>query len=454
VSSHGPGIPKRTSPSLVSALTVATTLLIVATIVTSVLVWKFGLDVLVAIGLIAVFIAAYGVFTTLALARHKAGSAPPSDVIQLSGSKSLSQDVLFAYYSREHPLGVDEGRPILQTMLHDHSDSPIAPDRVRLTMDRGKPYALPPELGALALNVTRAYMSLGVEYRGRDRVGVVNWVSASPSDLHVGLILGRMVDEYTTIQNPEMNYENQAPTTSNRVEEHTVRSFFATPPGGAPSGHAFSPMPSVRVGRHLPTPAYRLASHVVLLLKDEGESWSNRDFFLQKRSSRRLAIGAGEITSSMGSGIDYRDVVGIGPRVRGVLGPHRAFTNYVLRELRYEVLIQEEEIRRLGLFAVSRDMERLGQPVFVLLGETSLTFGEVEARWKEANLHPPRWGNPLGRGTGREHWEAENLLHRRIREIDDLLLDPNVQSSTKTCLHLLKKRETPYVWEKLPIWRN
>src|SRR5579871_60104 len=86
--------------------------------------------------------------------------------------------------------------------------------------------------------------------------------------------------------------------------------------------------------------------------------------------------------------------------------------------------------------------------------ESSLTFGEVEARWKEANLHPPRWGNPLGRGTGREHWEAENLLHRRIREIDDLLLDPNVQSSTKTCLHLLKKRETPYVWEKLPIWRN
>lgn len=387
---------------------------------------------------------------TLLLALRASPAGPPGPATKLSGSRSLAPSVLVRYYDQETPIPVPGLPPILQTSLFDFSSSPVSPDRVKFTIQRGRVYRLPPTLETLGVRVSDAYRRLGVEYKADDRIGIVTGVQAQHQGLKIRLISGRMLDEYTTIQNPEMDYEALCPTQSGAVEPKSVRAMFAVPSNSNPNGHRFARLDARTHVPSEPIPGYRLAAHVILLFAGPGVPWQDRGFFLQLRASRRLAIGAGEITSSMGSGIDYRDAASFRASLRSAFSGHSPFTNYVLRELRYEVLIQPDEVTQMHLFGIARDMERLGQPVAILLGETSLSFAEVNHRWVQADENPLKFGNVLQGGAGREHWEAQNLLYRKISDIPALLADPNVQSSTKTCLHYLQAPGTAASWDKLP----
>lgn len=378
----------------------------------------------------------------------------------ISNMSSLSRKVIHEFYGKEIPLWDPGGNRSSHTAsypLAEFSD----PDIVEFTPNprrSDRVYRLDPELESLSWIVSKYLERSRRSYRRNDKVAIVTGIEPEDHAVKIGIAKGLLSDEYATSQNPEMNYEFGRWEKLANVGPRTVRQFFAGGANSLAKGNAEGLLPGFWKGpKDTRKPALRLASHLVILLpKREGADtpWSQREFLMQVRSPR-VATGRHGLTSSMGSGMDYADA-----RFRNLLrrhwNGHDKFTNYVLRELRAEVQIQSKELAKFRLVAITRDMERLGQPTAILLGELDkrITFKVLEERWKRARGLRGMFFRALqlgmGTGTGSEHWESRNLVHRTIGEIDDILIADNVEGGTKACLYYLKDAEI--AWDRVEPW--
>lgn len=354
----------------------------------------------------------------------------------LSGSGELSREVLGKYYSDSvRYLWDPGGRRASQSLMYDFSGAPLRLDFVHLEVLQ-RAYQLPEQLKRLSKYVSDTKKRAGVQYKPKDPNGVVVGVRQvrGNSELAISVERGLMSHEYTTIQNPEMSWVHLGWDRSGTVNPDTVREYFKIKARTAFAGQSLVPLTDTPLPGGV-YPAYRLAAHAVLLLWEPREiPWLERSFFLQVRPTKGVATGAGEVTSSVGAGIDWKDVDPPSRNARqGAPVGDTLFREFILRELRAEVYIQRHEIQRLGLVALTRDVERLGQPVAILLGETTLSISVL--RWRKEH---PIIVRVFG-GGGKERWESTELRMFRIGDIPSLLRSDKVQSGTKSCLYFLSK---------------
>lgn len=379
----------------------------------------------------------------------------PIHTPRVSGCKSLSREIIQDYYNQEKPLWHPGGSRASQTLVLDRSARLPNPDVVDFTDSHFK-YALDPQLEQLQPIISNYYRSTRKEYKPNDAIAVVTGVTPGDDRIEIGIAKGRLVDEYVTSQNPEMDYSNCTWPQSTTVAARSVRQFFAHGDGPGGNDGRLPEYPTSQAAES--RPAVRLSAHLVLLLPaPPGTPWEKRRFLLQDRA-KRVATGEQGITSSTGSGMDYADAFSRRAARYQRDNGHGRFTNYVLRELRYEVQILEEELEKLVLVAITRDLERLGQPVAILLGEVkpAVTAAELQRRWVRAK----NWGGRffrlknaiVRRQAGREYWEAHNLItHHSIRDIPVLLEDPRLEGGTKACLFYLEQIGADR-WNGVPPW--
>lgn len=401
----------------------------------------------------------------------------------LSGCASLSQKTLQSdpsdprgYYFRQEPLWDPHQERTPHSLAPDSrggeldfSGKPIDPNVVTCVYSKTE-YLLPPELWGLYPVVSAFYKKRGKEFEANDEVAVVTSISRSrvglPTEaITIGMAKGRLVDEYTTSQNPEMDYSDMTWHRLDKVGIRTVRQFFAH--GQGPSGNdGWLPDYPVGTSNRLPNlderrPALRLAAHLVLLLPSDGTtSWSERRFLLQTRGSR-TATGEGGVTSTAGGGMKFWQAWSSEPPPSRIL-TRRPLTDFVLRELSNEVGILEESLAKLTLVAFTRDLERLGQPTAVLLGELgpvhagtlpwiySLTENLQKRRhWKGFRVRLRAAFDP--EPTGSEYWEVKSIVSHRVGDIETLLHDPRLEGGTKACLFFLQKLGEEG-WNRVPEW--
>ncbi len=407
---------------------------------------------------------------------------------RISDCRSLPGEFLENYYSDEPPLWWSGAGRAAHRALFEPPPKLLSPDALdlrvlrrpprehlgegesvgaRVVRERGEPirYRLPPELESLSWAVSNTLERKHAHFKRGDRIAIVSKITPHEKDgdgvvdrVDVDIICGRLSDEYVTSQNPEMNYENSCWERLGwerlgYVGPHTVRQFFSH--GDGPGG-SDRRLPDFPAGEECERrPALRMAAHLVLLLpttKGKRE-WDQREFLLQVRG-HNVATGTGGLTSSMGSGMDFADAQE-GGFLRTRSKQHGLFTNYVLRELREEVQVQSWELEKLLLVTITRDLERLGQPTAILLGELKekVTYATLQERWKRMRT-AGGGGRRFLRApskTGWEHWESDNLVHRSVGEIDQIIQSDFVEGGTKACLYYLKDLGGGK-WEKLPCW--
>ncbi len=377
---------------------------------------------------------------------------------ELSGCSTLSSDVLRDYYSKETPLWQSKSRRAAHTLLVDRSSALASPDTVVLSPDPSRRYRLPPEFRLLGRVLSAEYARKRVEYRARDKVGIVTGIRQEEDKIIIGIEQGRLEDEYATSQNPEMDYARTVWFPGNSVSSGSVREYFSPSVTGR--------LPEFDERAHSRRrAALRLAAHLVLLLPaNPGTPWRDRKFILQVRPGKgAVATGAGELTSTMSSGMDYRDAWSRQADRHARANGHGLFTNYALRELRYEVLIFPEDLQKLAVAAITRDVERLGQPVVILLGEVKpesegetpdpdATFDALVQRWHDSTGTLKRVRYFFHGQAGRERWELRTMRSFKIGEIDRLMDDDRVMTPTKACLYFLQQDRVRDLWESVPRW--
>jgi hypothetical protein len=223
-----------------------------------------------------------------------------------------------------------------------------------------------------------------------------------------------LADEYATIQNPDDDISD------NYLGEVKTPRTIVSNNGYLP------PMQKENRGKSGISIPYRLAMHVII-------ETSDGYVLLQKRSSKRVATSASEITSSAGGGMDWADYT---------RGHERGIKNFVLREIREETTLSRSNFTYLKVMSVIREFRRLGQPVVILTGKINLTYREVVERIEKSKrfarsawLYPYwyLWTSLVGK-SGREYWEMDSLFAVKLNKIEDLISNPNVQPPTKVAL--------------------
>ena len=223
-----------------------------------------------------------------------------------------------------------------------------------------------------------------------------------------------LADEYATIQNPDDDISG-----ADFNEVKTARDIV--------SNNGFLPQilknNKDNIENRLP---YRLAMHVII-------ETSDGYILLQKRSSKRVATSASEITSSAGGGMDWRDF----SRARS-----KGIKRFVYREIREETTLSRANFKELRVRSVIREFRRLGQPVLILTGKINIPYREVVDRLeKSKRFARSPWLYPywyfltfLTGKSGREYWEMDSLLAVKGNQIKDIIQNSNVQPPTKVGL--------------------
>ena len=229
-----------------------------------------------------------------------------------------------------------------------------------------------------------------------------------------------LIDEYTTIQNPDSEIISLGSGMNK-----TVRDFFSSD-GKLPN---LKGQYDIDNGEPRPIP-YRIAMHIII-------ETSDGYLLFQKRSSTRVATSPGETTSSAGGGMDWADYRH--SKTKGI-------EHFVYREIREETTLGKNNLYDVRVKAVIREFRRIGQPVLIILGKTNMPYYKVIKRIETSKKYAQNtwlypywfiWSSILGK-SGREYWEMETLIGIKKEEISNFLVDPNIQPPTKVALLLIR----------------
>lgn len=345
------------------------------------------------------------------------------DVIgrKIGGVKSKTPEALLKFYD-ESPITFNYNSrtikiPQKQSIFFKFG-MPL--QNIFLKRNKKKVFKLNQKLLSLSIRIQRDFEKRKeIVFNPYDKVGILTRIFKSQKYMQLCFNKGNMLDEYTTVQNPDDDYrfctEKHTP---NKICQNSVRAFVSPQ----------KKFPSLTKAKA----AYRIGAHVILQLID-------CSILLQERPEIKVATSPGEITSTVGCAIDWKDI-------------KKTFQHFILREIKEELLIKSNKIRDLRLIAITRDFQRLGLPVFILLGRVDLTFLEIINKWNETRMNSQNpWKYPfwylkmrLYGNRGREHWEALNLHVYRTENIPDLINNPEVQPSTKSCLYYLWLEQTKW----------
>lgn len=263
------------------------------------------------------------------------------------------------------------------------------------------------------------------EFNPYDKICICRFYEKTISDKDSEFIFyvseANLIDEYTTIQNPDSDVISVG-----RPKGKTPRDIFSAD-GKLPNLQ----MQTNNRSNDITSIPYRIAMHIVI-------ETSDGYLLLQKRSSTRVATSPGEVTSSVGGGMDWSDYRH---------SKHKGIKHFVYREIREEITLRKSDLFDVKVKAVIREYRRIGQPVLIIVGKAKKTYYEVIQRIeiskryaRSAWLYPYWfiWSSILGK-AGREYWEMETLIGIKKEEILGLLADPNVQPPTKVALSIIQK---------------
>jgi hypothetical protein len=344
---------------------------------------------------------------------------------ELLGVNHKSTLELLKYYSNEKPMIMDiNGKKVEIPVTVIHEFKKGIELRNITAVKSGEVYRIPEELLGFRIKSTRILQSVkGIEFKPYDKISLLNRLKVDAENRMVlSLYEGRLADEYATIQNPDNTF-----TEKGEFRNKTIREFL--------NHDGKFPDANDNFDRHVHSIPYRVAMHVVIELRDG-------NIVLQKRSSRRVATSKGEITSSAGGGMDWKDLRH---------GAKKSISRFILREIREEISIKEKEIESLKVYAVIREMRRLGQPMIIIVGKSKLSYPELFKRWEQASRYAgnywfyPYWYmyTTIHRKIGREFWEMESPIALKREEIASILLDDDLQPPTKVALYYLQRDFEP-----------
>ena len=260
-------------------------------------------------------------FSILQLAEKDTESDINSELLGVSHKSTLE---LLKYYSNEKPMIVDiKGKKleIPVTVIHEF---PKGVELRNISAVKSREiYKIPEELLGFRIKSTRILQGVkGIEFKPYDKISLLNHLKVDANNRMVlTLYEGRLADEYATIQNPDNTF-----TEKGEFRNKTIREFL--------NHDGKFPNVNENLDRHIRSIPYRLAMHVVIELRDG-------NIVLQKRSSRRVATSKGEITSSTGGGMDWKDLRH---------GAKKSISRFILREIREEISIKEKEIESLKVY--------------------------------------------------------------------------------------------------------
>jgi len=203
----------------------------------------------------------------------------------------LEEDLINNYYN-EKPINIGDKNILIPASFIWNFDKGITIDNL-ITVKSGSIYNLPNEFLINRSRIIRATLNRPrKEFYPYDKICIcLNLEEKTIKDkknyiFHVNQ--ATLADEYATIQNPDDDL-----SFANFKKNKTVRTIVSND-SFLPPLHRENKLES---NINLP---YRLAMHVLI-------ETSDGYFILQKRSSKHVATSAGEITSSAGGGMDWRD---------------------------------------------------------------------------------------------------------------------------------------------------
>ena len=342
----------------------------------------------------------------------------PSDVNHFHNVNVKSGEELIEYYNNENPITIENLNIEIPASFIWNFDDGITLDDLKV-LKSVKSFNLPSEFLVNRSRIIGYTLNRPKkEFYPYDKICVclgMEKKDVKGSNKYIFYVRkATLADEYATIQNPDDDVSDNF--LSVVKTPRTIVSNDGYLPTIQQQNHGKS-------GISIP---YRLAMHVII-------ETSDGYVLLQKRSSKRVATSASEITSSAGGGMDWRDFT---------RGHGRGIKNFVLREIREETTLSRSNFTDLKVRAVIREFRRLGQPVVILTGKINLTYREVVERIekskrfaKSAWLYPYWyfWTSLVGK-SGREYWEMDSLFAVKADKIEDLMSKPNVQPPTKVAL--------------------